>query len=282
MENPYDGLYQVGLAVTRSGKQVDWQQATQYLLGWCVKGFFIPLMATYALGEIKWFLSTTDFVAQLRQPGGYYGLAFRMLYFIDLTFGIVGYLCALRLVGTHIRTTEPTLLGWVVCILCYEPFWPVFSYNFFPYEDGFYWGDWLANSPWGWMIWSFLILFFLSIYVWATVSFGIRFSNLTNRGILTNGPYKWLKHPAYVSKNISWWLISIPFLSNQPIEIAARNCILLLGINMIYLARAKTEERHLFLDPAYVEYNNWIKTHGLGAALRRYKVRAAKKLGRSL
>ena len=39
-----------------------------------------------------------------------------------------------------------------------------------------------------------------AIYAWGTVAFGIRFSNLTHRGILTNGPYAWTRHPAYVSE----------------------------------------------------------------------------------
>lgn len=37
----------------------------------------------------------------------------------------------------------------------------------------------------------------MAIYAWATIMFGGRFSNLTHRGIITNGPYPWTKHPAY-------------------------------------------------------------------------------------
>ena len=39
-----------------------------------------------------------------------------------------------------------------------------------------------------------------------------RFSNLTHRGIITNGPYRYSKHPAYLAKNLSWWLVSMPFM----------------------------------------------------------------------
>ena len=42
-----------------------------------------------------------------------------------------------------------------------------------------------------------------------------------------------------------------------------RNCLLLFGVNIIYFLRAKTEERHLSRDPAYVEYSNWIESNGL-------------------
>lgn len=268
MNDPHDGLYQVGLALTGSHKLVQWPQAHQYLLGWCVKGFFIPLMTGYALKDIQWFLSV-DILEELQRPGGYYFFANRFIFFIDVVFASVGYLCALRLIGAHIRSTEPTMLGWVVCLICYEPFWAPLSRNFFAYEEGYYWDEWLAGYPVAWVFWSFSILLCLVAYVWTSITFGISFSNLTNRGILTNGPYRWLKHPHYVSKNISWWLISVPFLTTQSPDVAVRNCLLLLGVNAIYFLRAKTEERHLSRDPAYVAYSDWIKTNGLFATLRR-------------
>lgn len=268
MDDPYDGLYQVGLAVSGSFSRIDRSMTLQYLLGWAVKGFFIPLMVGYALNDIRWFLSG-DFLSELERNGGYYFFAYRFIFFIDVTFAAVGYLCAMRLIGTHIRSTEPTTSGWVVCIICYEPFWPLFSRNFFPYEDGFYWNDWLAHSSGAWFLWCSFILTCLVVYVWGSISFGIRFSNLTNRGILTNGPYRWLKHPHYVSKNISWWLVSVPFMTNQPPEIAVRNCLLLLAVNGIYYLRAITEERHLSRDPAYVTYCAWMRENSIYAMLKR-------------
>jgi hypothetical protein len=44
-----------------------------------------------------------------------------------------------------------------------------------------------------------------------------------------------------------------------------RKCAALLGINVIYYLRAKTEERHLSNDPDYVAYSNWMKTNSLYA-----------------
>ena len=54
------------------------------------------------------------------------------------------------------------------------------------------------------------LLFLTAIYAWATVAFGMRFSNLTYRGILTHGPYRWTRHPAYLSKNLFWWCRRCP------------------------------------------------------------------------
>jgi len=106
-------------------------------------------------------------------------------------------------------------------------------------------------------------------YALCTVSFGLRFSNLTNRGIITGGPYRFTKHPAYLAKNLSWWLISVPFVSEQGVGAALRNCCLLGLLNCVYYARARTEERHLSRDPTYVAYALWINEHGLLRRLAR-------------
>jgi hypothetical protein len=45
--------------------------------------------------------------------------------------------------------------------------------------------------------------------------------------------------------------------------------VLLALLNLIYYARARTEERHLSRDPTYVAYALWIDQHGLLAGLAR-------------
>jgi protein-S-isoprenylcysteine O-methyltransferase Ste14 len=169
-------------------------------------------------------------------------------------FVSVGYLMTMKIFDSHIRTTEPTILGWLVAPQCYQPFWGFSSGNYLQYDDDFYWGNLFAYNESLYTIWGVIILILLFIYMWASIPFGIRFSNLTNRGILTNGPYRFCMHPAYVSKNLSWWLISIPFLSQAGPWEAIRQSILLLFLNIIYFLRAITEERHLSQDPNYVKY----------------------------
>lgn len=98
----------------------------------------------------------------------------------------------------------------------------------------------------------------------------MRFSNLTNRGIITNGPYRFMKHPAYVCKNIAWWLISVPFISAAGPAHAIKHCLLLFGLNLVYYLRAVTEERHLSLDNTYVDYANAMNNKGVFSGL--YKI----------
>jgi protein-S-isoprenylcysteine O-methyltransferase Ste14 len=101
--------------------------------------------------------------------------------------------------------------------------------------------------------------------------FGTRFSNLTHRGILTNGPYRWTKHPAYIAKNLAFWLTFIPFIVSQNIGDSIRRCVLLGLLNYVYYLRAKTEEANLSTDPVYAQYSEWMKEHGIFRWLRRPK-----------
>jgi protein-S-isoprenylcysteine O-methyltransferase Ste14 len=102
-----------------------------------------------------------------------------------------------------------------------------------------------------------------AIYAWATVTFGIRFSNLTHRGILTNGPYAFSRHPAYLSKNLFWMISTVPFLTTGSWVDAIRATTLMGIVAGVYYWRAKTEERHLGMDPAYREYSEWMERNGL-------------------
>ena len=134
------------------------------------------------------------------------------------------------------------------------------------------WNYWLAGNDTVLAIWAAWLVFLTAIYAWATVVFGLRFSNLTYRGVITNGPYRWTRHPAYLSKNVFWWFATLPFLvtSGSATE-AIRNCVLLAVVSAIYYWRARTEEAHLLLeDTKYREYYDWMGEHGLVTArLRR-------------
>jgi len=140
--------------------------------------------------------------------------------------------------------------------------------SFLKYRGPVEWSDWLKDSPVFFITWGFAILVLLSIYLWATLSFGCRFSNLTNRGIIIDGPYRYLKHPAYLTKNLAWWLMYVPFVSHVSLADNLRACFMLAVLNGIYYVRAKTEERHLMADPAYRLYARWIEMNGLFASIR--------------
>ena len=127
------------------------------------------------------------------------------------------------------------------------------------------WTVWYAAHPWLLALNGAALVVLTGIYAWATVAFGIRFSNLTYRGVLTNGPYRYTRHPAYLSKNLFWWFASLPFVvTNGSMVDAIRNTFFLGCVSAIYFWRAKTEEKHLLAEDAkYRVYSDWMETHGL-------------------
>jgi hypothetical protein len=270
LQQPEDALWQMGRLLLGRWRDVQPAVLGQHLLSWLVKGFFLPLMFTYFCNELYRMLHYEP-AAILVGFRGVYDFLYFSLYFIDVALVSMTYLMSLRLTDTHIRSSEPSMLGWATAIICYEPFWSYLSSHYIQY-DHVPWDRWLASLPWLYVCWGVLILLLVAVYAWATVSFGGRFSNLTHRGIITNGPYRYTKHPAYIAKNLSWWLLAMPFMISDGAPAALRRCLLLGLLNAIYYLRAKTEERHLALDPVYAEYATWIEAHGVFRWLDRIPV----------
>ena len=267
MPEPCDGSWQMGMLILGRWRAVDHRVLGHHLRGWLIKGFFLPLMFVAMCDGLGKFLSSD--ISQMATFKVWFDFLYDFLYFIDVGLVSMGYLMTFRLTDTHVRSAEPTMLGWAAALVCYEPFWSLFGRQYLAYDSGYTWGQWLWNNSVAYGIWGTAILVLVGVYVWATVAFGARFSNLTHRGIVTNGPYRWTKHPAYIAKNLSWWLIAIPFLSQGTATDALRQCLLLLGLNGLYVLRAKTEEWHLSRDPDYVRYARWIEDHGMFRFLRR-------------
>lgn len=266
MCDPRDGYWHLGRLVVFRWEHVDRSAVGQHLLGWVIKGYFTALMFTYTCADVK-SLFLFDF-ATLTAPKALYGFLSHFLYFVDAGIASMGYIMSFRLTDTHIRSAEPTTLGWLVAIICYEPFYAMLTRLYLPYATGYSWDAWLVNRPMLYAIWAAALLVLVGIFVWSTVIFGARFSNLTHRGIITNGPYRWTKHPAYLTKSIFFWMTALPFMPRGTLDETIGRCLLLLAVNFIYIMRAKTEEWHLSRDPVYVQYALWIDEHGLFRTLK--------------
>ena len=267
LHNPEDEYLSFGYLVLGRWERVRWPLVRHHLLSWGVKGFFLPLMTVYLNDEIRALFNIWTGIAHGTWSA--YDLFYHLSYSADLLFCVVGYATSMRLFDSQIRSVEPSVFGWLVAILCYQPFYSVIGKYYFQYDDNIYWDNWLQPWPNARAVWGALIIFLTCTYALCTVAFGLRFSNLTHRGIITAGPYRYSKHPAYIAKNLSWWLISVPFISNQGWAAALRNCCLLALLNLVYYARARTEERHLSRDPSYVAYALWMNEHGMLRGLGR-------------
>jgi hypothetical protein len=107
MPQPRDGYWHMGKLVTFHWAAVDSRIVGQHLLGWLIKGFFLPLMFTYLCNDLAKFLAQ-DF-AQLTSFKFWFDFLHSSLYFIDVGLVSMGYLMSLRLTDTHFRSAEPTM-----------------------------------------------------------------------------------------------------------------------------------------------------------------------------
>lgn len=280
---PRDGCFHFGAFVAGGGMvgrdQWDGAAIAKHWRAWAIKGFFGAFMISILPPGFAQVVEAQP-AAILGNPVEFAMLLVTLLFLIDVQIGTVGYLLTLRPLDSHIRSGNPFLAGWLAALMCYPPFvWGIIGPDnqILSYEyatPG--WAHWFGGNTALLWAWGALLVFLTGVYAWATVVFGIRFSNLTYRGVLTHGPYRFTRHPAYLSKNLFWWASVLPFMVTgggflEPL----RNCIFLLAVNAIYFWRAKTEEAHLLAeDPKYREYHAWMEQHGLVTApLSRWKRR---------
>jgi isoprenylcysteine carboxyl methyltransferase (ICMT) family protein YpbQ len=238
--------------------------ARQAGLALLLKFFFAPLMLNWCLIHIA---NLTGSVQQLVDgiDGGLSGralfdtslfwAAFQLILFIDTLLFTVGYIVELPALGNRIRTVEPTFFGWFICLACYPPFndltlrfleWPSSDFPQFA-------NDFLHLAV------NAFVLVALALFSWASIALGLKASNLTNRGIVTHGPYAFVRHPGYAAKNLAWWLGALPAIgmafANSQWRAVTYSLLALFGWTIIYALRATTEERHLLRsNNGYAEY----------------------------
>ena len=268
MVNPRDACWHFG-ALLIGREPFDIEQVKIHLRAWAVKGFFTAFMISIVPGGFA-NLVGPDWGTFLDSPVALAMLLVTLMFVLDEQIGSVGYILTMKPLDAQIRSANPYLAGWLAALLCYPPFQmmapadrPLFYLSNTRGDDN--WMHVLDGHDallWGWAV---LLVFLTFCYAWATVAFGIRFSNLTYRGVLTNGPYRFTRHPAYLAKNTFWWCASMPFfVTNGSAVDAVRNTFFLACVSAIYYWRARTEERHLMdEDTKYRDYHAWMARNGL-------------------
>lgn len=237
-------------------------------LAWVVKLFFVPLMITWLTQHIfslinNWYgffqntaMLQTNFLWFF--DGHIFWTLFSTILFFDVFFFTVGYLIEMPALKNTIKSVEPTLLGWAVAIMCYPPF------NDFTWELA----AWYSNdfptfeTPFIHISMNLFLLLLMWVYAWASLSLWLKASNLTNRGIVTKWPYKYVRHPAYVCKNMAWFIGAFPMIYIAATSDGLSLFSVLSGVALwmwIYYLRAMTEENHLSADPDYVKYKKQVK-----------------------
>ena len=222
-------------------RRVHWNyQSRLGLLTLMVKAFYIPYLTSWVINNtIHQQILSAAFHWNFEQINIYL-VAFFIS--IDTIIYAFGYMFEARFLKNEIKSVEPTILGWLVCIWCYPPF-NSFSFSIFDYP--------IVNISHTWPNWvhaigTILISLLWGVFTWASIALGFKASNLTNRGIVDHGPYRFVRHPAYAAKLIVWYIEGF---------ILGRYFLgILLGFTLIYVLRAWTEERHLSKDPDYMAY----------------------------
>lgn len=249
------------------GNNSQTEQEKTAILAWIVKIFFAPLMIVWLSEHIfnmmnnlhssyLWIaLFSTDFLVFFNS--NFFWTAFSLILFIDVLFFTLGYLLEAPFLKNTIKSVEPTILGWAVAIFCYPPFnnqvgkfleW--FSTDFPTFANTY-----IHIGM------NISILVLMWIYSWASFSLGLKASNLTNRWIIRHGPYKYIRHPAYICKNLAWLIGGIPmiYIALTQDTVGIFSVVLWLGWwAFIYYLRAMTEENHLSHDPEYREYKKQV------------------------
>jgi protein-S-isoprenylcysteine O-methyltransferase Ste14 len=242
--------------------------AKQAALALLLKFFFAPLMINWCLGHVG---DMTNSLVNLRSSfldgaagrvlfdSALYWTCFQLILFVDTFLFTLGYIVETPALNNRIRSVDPTFFGWAVCLACYPPF-NGFTSAFFPWQSSDFpqfGGDAAHFAA------NLTILVAMTIYSWSSVALAFKASNLTNRGIVSHGPYAFVRHPAYAAKNLAWWIGAIPGLIGAftidgfPV---AMFFVGLFGWTTIYVLRAITEERHLLmLDNGYARYMQKVK-----------------------
>lgn len=255
---PEDEYANIGRMLNRE-IPVDKKILKDFLLKTAVKTFFVPFMYTGFLGNLSLLLNT----AWQFNVDAISLLLFNFGISIDMLIGIFGYLFSSAIINNKIIDTESNLLGWIFALLCYPPlFWIMHRVN--NQQDSLTWIDILPHdSLIFWIV--FLVINFTWIVYWlATFEFGMTFSNLSYRRLIDKGVYRYTKHPAYISKNLYWWLYTLPFMGVTFISLEWwKNILGLTFVSLIYYGRAKSEERHLMKFAEYRAYSYKIEKRGI-------------------
>lgn len=227
----------------------------QIVVLFAVKFLFIPLMylALIAYGVVLWFFvlnfdlqqfSQLPFIEFFNSVVFTFVVYFAM--FIALLVYLFGYLLESKKYHSTIVSVETNWFALVVTLICYSPFFPFLMFIIPQASQDF---AFFKSQEITFVVRLFIILV-LVLKTIAIFNLGLKSSNLTYRGLVTTGLYKWVRHPHYACKLIVWWIGIIPSAYVYPWLIGP-----MIFWTVIYYLRAITEEQHLLRnDAAYGKY----------------------------
>ena len=260
-----DHAWHFGLLVLGDFDKVDWAMVRAGLFGWLVKGFFLPLNVITAVRSLDSFRGRESELLTASWPQVVHMLDHMIFALLAIAI-IPGYLFTMRLIGTENKAIEQGAFGWFVTLLCYPPVNRGTSPGWFFYHAAGGdqpWTIWFGNAGTASLLAGSALVFFYLVHYWGEAICCMRSSHLTNRGIITNGPFRLCKHPVYVVKCFAWALTYLPFLSGSTPLDCLRMSFGFFAFCFVYVLRGWVEERLLSEDPDYVAYAFWMEKHSI-------------------
>ena len=221
------------------------------LLVTLLKAYFGPLMTMSLMAFMmaavihgKAIFAEPDMSFRVMFDRHGYWFAVKGILFVDTLIFTVGYLVEIPRLRNEILSVDPTLMGWGAAMICYPPF---------NHYTGLILGSPVSDfpqfdNPMAHLALNIVLLTLMAVYASASVALGFKASNLTHRGIIGRGPYAFIRHPAYVCKNLAWWIGSGPLIAAGFAESWFKGVTAIASIagwSMVYILRALTEEDHL-------------------------------------
>jgi protein-S-isoprenylcysteine O-methyltransferase Ste14 len=262
-----DDDWYLGMLLLGKTKSIEWHRIRDGLLVWFVKGFFLPLNFSSAVVMLKSI--RTEELPSLSTPWLQMVAQLDVMIFCTLVISIIpGYLLSSRLLGTEIRKIDHSWFGWMVTLACYPPFLHGVFTSWLNYHGKNHgstkpWAMLSADTPYLQYILGGGIILMGLVHYWGEAIFNLRASNLSHRGIITNGPFRFTKHPVYVSKCAGWLLLWLPFAQAGSWLNNLRLTILWCGVCILLGLRGLAEEKLLSQDPDYDAYALWVDKHGI-------------------
>ena len=266
----------LGLVTLFRFKEADGTGICDELLTWFIKGFFLSINFCEVPKVLSAIRGKEEEIFSLPWPQLQPLILFIIYGFIIASI-LPGYVFSSRLFNTHIRKISHSWFAYSVTLVCYSPFVMGLTQRWFEYSPINPTPNW--NKPWVSFsgddmtmlyILGGLIIFFELFHYWGEAILGIRSSNLTNRGIITNGPFRVCKHPVFASKCFAWFIIWLPFMNGDTVLECIRLMVAFFGMCVVFGARCWAEERLLAEDPDYVAYGLYMDQHSVFAPIARY------------
>lgn len=248
-------------------------EETHAMMFLLVKAFYGPLMVNAALTGYHTLPRYFEEIQVQCEWAGFfdrgYMLLVTLIFFLDAALFAVGYHSESGLMRNKLRYVETNPLHILVCVCCYPPCNMPTTAFFGPSNRDPH--IIFAGDPMHPMTWILRVLALLSLLLLLSASYALftKASNLTNRGIVHWGPYRYIRHPGYLGKNLYWLMTSIPiFFPNTRNPLFEWSdylvfCVMsiggMIGWGAMYFLRSITEERFLMRDPDYVAYCQKVK-----------------------